>query len=323
MIRRRILLHAPLLGLAAQARAQTAGGYPNRAVSVLLGYPPGGVTDTTTRAVAERMSRELGQTLVVENRAGAATAVANTAVAQARPDGYTLLMGTSTLAINPALQPNLTPKEPMRELVPIGMVFRTAFVLHVHPSLPVRSTAELIAWAKANPGKLNFGSSGTGAVNHLSQAMFVERAGIEVVHVPYRGGAPALLDLRAGRIQAMFAAVLEALPAMQDGATRGLAISSAERLPLLPDLPPVAEALPGFNTVFWQGLFAPPGTPAPVLARLGAALRATTEDPELRARLAPHGVVLETGDAAALARTLAEETAMWGALIRDANIRPE
>ncbi|MBV1796064.1 tripartite tricarboxylate transporter substrate binding protein [Siccirubricoccus sp. G192] len=310
-----------LPGLAAQA--QTAEGYPSRAVSVLLGYPPGGVTDTTTRAVAERMSRELGQTVVVENRAGAATAVANTAVAQARPDGYTLLMGTSTLAINPALQPNLTPKEPMRELVPIGMVFRTAFVLHVHPSLPVRSTAELIAWAKANPGKLNFGSSGTGAVNHLSQAMFVERAGIEVVHVPYRGGAPALLDLRAGRIQAMFAAVLEALPAMQDGATRGLAISSAERLPLLPDLPPVAEALPGFNTVFWQGLFAPPGTPAPVLARLGAALHATTEDPELRARLAPHGVVLETGDAAALARTLAEETAMWGKLIRDAGIKPD
>ncbi|MCB4822413.1 Bug family tripartite tricarboxylate transporter substrate binding protein [Roseicella aerolata] len=322
-IRRRAALGAPLLLLPGVPRAQAPAPFPDRAITVLLGYPPGGVTDITTRAVAERMARELGVPVVVENRAGAATAVANTAAAQARPDGYTLLMGTSTLAINPGLQPNLTPKEPMRELAPIGTVFRTAFVLHVHPSLPVRSTAELIAWAKANPGKLNFGSSGTGAVNHLAQALFARRAGIEVTHVPYRGGAPALLDLRAGRIQAMFQAVLEALPVLGEGATRGLAISSAERLPLLPDLPPVAEALPGFDVVFWQGLFAPAGTPAPVLARLEAALTAVTRDADLRARMAENGVVITTGDAAALRKTLAEETVMWGDLIRDAGIKPD
>jgi tripartite-type tricarboxylate transporter receptor subunit TctC len=281
------------------------------------------VTDVTTRAVAERMGRELPVPIVVENRAGAATSIASTAVAQARPDGYTLLMGTSTLAINPALQPGLTPKEPMRELAPIGMVFRTAFLLHVHPSLPVRSTAELIAWAKANPGKLNFGSSGTGAVNHLCQALFAQRAGIEVTHVPYRGGAPALLDLRAGRIQAMFAAVLEALPAVREGATRALAISSAGRSPLVPEVPPVAEAIPGFDVVFWQGLFAPAGTPGPVLARLGAALRAATEDPALRARMAEHGVEILTGDAAALRHLLEQETRIWGDLIRTAGIRPD
>ena len=321
MLHRRAALALPFLGAAAAARAQD--GFPSRPITILSGYAPGGVTDITSRAVAERLGRALGATVVVENRVGAATAVANTAVATARPDGLTLLTGTSTLAINPALQPNLTPKEPMRELAPIGMVFRTAFVLHVHPGLPVRSTAELIAWARANPGKLDFGSSGTGAVNHLAQALFAQAAGIEVTHVPYRGGAPALLDLRAGRIQAMFQAVLEALPSLREGATRGLAISSAAPDPLLPDLPPVAAALPGFEAVFWQGLFAPAGTPAPILARLGAALAETTADASLRARMAESGVVITSGDAAVLAGVLAAETEMWGRLIREAGIRAE
>ncbi|MBL6454866.1 tripartite tricarboxylate transporter substrate binding protein [Belnapia sp. T6] len=318
---RRTLLALPALLAPRLAAGQEA--YPARAITVYSGYAPGGVTDVTSRAVAERMGVELGVPVVVENRVGAATAVANTAAAQARPDGYTLLMGTSTLAINPGLQPNLTPKEPLKDLAPIGMVFRSAFVLHVHPGVPARSTAELIAWCKANPGKLNFGSSGTGAVNHLAQALFAQRAGIEVVHVPYRGGAPALIDLRAGRIGAMFQAVLEALPALQDGATRGLAISSAAREPLLPDLPPVAETLLGFDAVFWQGLFAPAATPAPVLARLGTALRAATEDPVLRARMAQQGVAIATGDAAELRALLERETGLWGRLIREADIKAE
>jgi tripartite-type tricarboxylate transporter receptor subunit TctC len=211
----------------------------------------------------------------------------------------------------------------MRELAPIGMVFRTAFVLHVHPAVPARSTAEFIAYCRANPGRVNFGSSGTGAVNHLAQALLAARAGIEVVHVPFRGGAPALIELRAGRIQAMFSAVLEALPAVREGATRGLAISSAERNALLPDLPPVAEAVPGFEAVFWQGLFAPAGTPPPILARLGTALGAATGDAALRARMAEQGVDITSGDGAALAALLARETIMWGELIRTANIRPE
>jgi tripartite-type tricarboxylate transporter receptor subunit TctC len=261
--------------------------------------------------------------VVIENRVGAATAVANTHVAQARPDGYTLLMGTSTLAINPALQPTLTPREPMRELVPVGMVFRTAFALHVNPAVPARTTEEFIAYCRANPGRVNFGSSGTGAVNHLAQALLVARTGIDVVHVPFRGGAPALLELRAGRIQAMFQALLEALPTMREGATRGLAISSRERNALLPDLPPVADAVPGFEAVFWQALFAPAGTPEPILARLGAALRAATEDATLRARMAEQGVDIVTGDAASVRDLLARETTMWGDLIRGAQIRPE
>jgi tripartite-type tricarboxylate transporter receptor subunit TctC len=167
-MQRRALLAATLAAPALPHALRAQETWPNRSVSVLLGYPPGGVTDFGARGIVDRMGRELGQTLVVDNRPGAATAVANNAAAQARPDGYTLLMGTSTLAINPALQPNLQPRDPVAALTPIGTVFRTAFILHVHPSLPVRSTAELIAYAKANPGKVNFSSSGTGAVNHLS-----------------------------------------------------------------------------------------------------------------------------------------------------------
>lgn len=328
MAGRRMMLAAAVAGIAARgAGAQTdrRGGeaFPVRALTVLSGYTPGGVTDIASRAVAERMGRELGHPVVVENRPGAATAVANTAAAQARPDGYTLLMGTSTLAINPSLQPTLTPREPLRELAAIGMVFRTAFVLHVHPSVPAATTAEFVAYCKAEPGRVNFGSSGTGAVNHLCQALFAQRAGIEVVHVPFRGGAPALLELRQGRIQAMFQAVLEALPVLREGATRGLGISSAERSPLLPDLPPVADTLPGFDTVFWQGLFAPAGTPEPVLARLGEALRTATADPALHARMAEQGVAVQTGDAAVLRNLLARETEGWGRLIREAGIKPD
>ena len=312
-----LMLAAPGL---AQAQTET---WPSRPITLLTGFAPGGLTDVMTRLIAQRMSRELGQSIVVENRAGGATAIASTAVAQARPDGYTLLMGASSLAINPALQPNLTPREPMRELVPIGMGYRSAFVLHVHPGLPARSTADFIAYARANPGLINFGSSGTGAVNHLCLELFRAQAGIEVVHVPYRGGAPALIDLRAGRIQAMFAAALEAIPVIREGATYPIAVSSAARLPLLPDVPAVAETLPGFDAVFWQGMFAPVGTPEPVLARLGAALRATTEDADIRTRMAAQGVTAETGDAAALRRVLAEDTMKWGRLIREQNIRPE
>lgn len=320
MIERRTALG---LLLAAPGLAMAQPAWPTRPITLVTGFAPGGLTDVMTRLIANRMSRELGQPIVVENRAGGATSIASTAVARATPDGYTLLMGASSLAINPALQPNLTPREPLRELVPIGMGYRSAFVLHVHPSLPVRNVAEFIAYAKANPGRISFGSSGTGAVNHLCLELFRLRAGIEVVHVPYRGGAPALIDLRAGRIQAMFAAALEAIPAIREGATRALAVSSATRLPLLPDAPAVADALPGFDAVFWQGLFAPLGTPEPVIARLAAALRATTEDPEVRARMAEQGVAAETGDAAALRRVLVEDTETWGRLIRETGIQPE
>ena len=307
--------------LAAPALAQE--GYPSRAISVVSGYAPGGVTDIVSRAVAARMGQELGVAMVVENRVGAATAVGNTHVASARPDGHTLLMGTSTLAINPALQPNLTPREPMRELAPVGMVFRSPFVLHVHPSVPVTDMAGFIAYARANPGRMNIGSSGTGAVNHLSQALLVARTGVELVHVPFRGGAPGLIELRAGRIQGMFNAVQEAQPAVREGATRALGITSLTRAPTLPDVPPIADTVPGYEAVFWQGMFAPAGTPATIIARLEAVLAIATADAALVARMAEQGVEMVSGGADILRALLARETTGWGEVIRGANIRPE
>ena len=307
--------------LAAPALAQDA--YPSRAISVVSGYAPGGVTDIVSRAVAARMGQELGVAMVVENRVGAATAVGNAHVASARPDGHTLLMGTSTLAINPALQPNLTPREPMRELAPVGMVFRSPFVLHVHPSVPVTDMAGFIAYARANPGRMNIGSSGTGAVNHLSQALLVARTGVELVHVPFRGGAPGLIELRAGRIQGMFNAVQEAQPAVREGATRALGITSLTRAPTLPDVPPIADTVPGYEAVFWQGMFAPAGTPATIIARLEAVLAIATADAALVARMAEQGVEMVSGGADILRALLARETTGWGEVIRGANIRPE
>ena len=318
MMQRRTL---PLLALAMPAFAQDA--YPSRTISAVTGYAPGGVTDVVSRAVAARMSQELGTTIVVENRVGAATAVANTHVAQARPDGYTLLMGTSTLAINPALQPNLTPRDPARELAPVGMVFRSPFVLHVHPSLPIHNMAEFLAYARANPGRLNIGSSGTGAVNHLSQALLVARTGVELVHVPFRGGAPGLLELRAGRIQGMFNATQEAQPVVREGATRALGVTSRTRIPTLPDVPPIADTVPGYEALFWQGLFAPAGTPAPIMARLEAALRVATTDPALVSRMAEQGVEMVSGGADDLRALLARELVSWAEVIRGQNIRAE
>lgn len=306
------------------ARAQgAAANWPARPVTIVEGYPPGGVTDLASRAVAEPIARELGQPVVVDNRPGAATSVAATAVSRARPDGYTLLMGTTTLAINQTLQPNLTPKDPARELEPIGMVFRTPFILHVHPSVPARSTAELVAYAKANPGKLLFASPGTGAVSHLCLELFKARTGIDVVHVPYKGGAPAALDLRQGRVHAMFQAPQEAAATLRDGATRGLSVTVPDRVPGYPELPPISDTLPGFEVTFWQGLFAPARTPAPIIARAAAALRTATEDSTLRARLAEQGVQLVSGDAETLRRTLISDTERWGEVIRAANIQPD
>ncbi len=319
-LRRRTALFA---GLSAPLATQAQETWPSRPITLVNGYAPGGLTDISTRAIAERLSRELGQPVVVDSRPGGATSLSATAVAGARPDGYTLLMGATSLAINPALQPSLTPRDPMRELVPVGLGYRSAFVLHVHPSVPARTAAEFIAYARANPGKIDFGSSGVGAVNHLALELLRVAAVIEVNHVPYRGGAPALIDLRAGRIQAMWQAALEALPALSDNATRALAVSGTDRLVLLPAVPPMAETLPGFDATFWQGVFAPVGTPPAVLARLESALHATTTDPVLAQRLAAQGVALSSGSAEDLRRLLAAETLSWGRLIRDRGIRAE
>jgi tripartite-type tricarboxylate transporter receptor subunit TctC len=318
---RRTLLGSALALPALPAFAQ--GNWPDRPITLVEGYPPGGVTDLASRAVADPMSRNLGVPVVVENRPGAATSVAATYAARARPDGHTLVMGTTTLAINQTLQPQLTPKDPAKELDAIGMVFRTPFILHVHPSVPAKDTAELIAYCKANPGKVLFGSPGTGSVSHLCLEMFRARAGIDIVHVPYRGGAPAALDLRQGRIHVVFHAIQEAATTLADGGTRGLAVTANAPLPGYPNLPPVSNTLPGFEVFFWQGLFAPAGTPQPIITRAATALRAATDDTALRTRMSEQGVELVSGDATVLRKNLADDTRRWGDVIREGNIKLE
>ncbi|WP_207538741.1 Bug family tripartite tricarboxylate transporter substrate binding protein [Sabulicella rubraurantiaca] len=309
--------------LAATGPAAAQDNYPNRPITVVIGFTSAGLTDTMTRIIAGRMGRELGQNLVVENRPGAATSTASAYVAQARPDGYTLLMGTTSLAINPALQPNLPPRDPRQELAPVGMAYESPFLLIVRAALPIRDLAGFVAHARAHPGQIQMGSSGIGATNHLLITMLAREAGIRLEHIPYRGAAAALIDLRGGRISATWATPPDAMPLVQDGTARVLAISSHERMRTLPDIPAAMESLPGVHGTFWQGLFAPPGTPEPVLGRLGAALDTATRDPEIARRAEEGGVVMRPGDAAALRAHLASETERWSKVIRSAKIKVE
>jgi tripartite-type tricarboxylate transporter receptor subunit TctC len=318
-INRRALLAGALVAPSV-AHAQA---WPTRAVTIVVPYAPGGGADALTRAIAPLLERGLGQPVIVENRAGAGGAVGSTYVAQSRADGYTLLTGPTPLAINPALQPQLTPREPMRELAPIGPMYRNPFVLHVHPGLPANTLAEFVAYARANPGAINYGSAGVGTLNHLAGELLAYRAQVRLVHVPYRGTGPALLDLRAGRTQAMFTSLLEGGPLLQERATRPLAVTSTTRLPQLPEVPPIADTLPGYDVTFWAGLFAPAGTPEPVLAKLAEALAAATADDGLRTRFAEQGTEILGGGPAALAKLLADDTAVWARVARETNLRLE
>jgi tripartite-type tricarboxylate transporter receptor subunit TctC len=312
------------LGVAVLGRAALAqGSYPTRPVTVVIGYAPGGLTDTMSRLICERMSRELGQPVVVENRTGGATSIASAHVAQARPDGHTLLMGTTSLAINPALQPNLPPREPLRELAPVGTAYESPFLLLVNAQLPIRDLGGFLTFARANPGRLELGSSGTGAVNHLLLEMLAREAGVRLEHIPYRGAAPALTDLRAGRIAATFATPLDAVPVAQDGAGRILAVTSRRRLAAMPEVPAVAETLPNVHGTFWQGLFAPSGTPDAIIRRLAAALDTAIRDPDLGRRAADNGLVMQPGGPDAMRQLLQSETEHWSRLISAANIRAD
>ena len=325
-MRRRSLLLVLLVPAAAARRAlaqQPPDAFPNRPITISVGFPPGALSDVLTRAVGQRMAQELGQPVIVDNRPGGGTSVASGHVAQSRPDGYTLLMASNSLATNPTALPHLPPRDPQRDLAPIGLAYMSPFILVVRDDFPARSFAEFIAYAKSHPGRVNFASSGIGAVNHLAIELLQKAAGVAFEHVPYRGGAPALLDLRAGRVQAFLATVLDAGPLIREGVLRALATTTARRLEQMPDLPAMAETLPGYEAVYWQGLFAPAGTPEPVVQRLSAALHAATGDRELRAAMRARGVELLSGGPAELRDYLGREIKTWGRLFREANIRLE
>ena len=310
------------LGSQSEAFAQTEA-YPSRVIRLVSPFPPAGAADLLSRALAEEIAPALGQNVIVENRAGAGGRVGTESVVRAQPDGYTLLMASqATNAINPALY-NLN-FDPAKDLVPVAPVASVASVLVVHPSVRANTLQELLAFAKAEPGKLTFGSAGIGGATHLAMELLKNLANVDLVHVPYRGTAPAMTDVLGGRLSMMFDTVPTAIPHIQSGGVRALAVSTPQRHPVLPDVPTVAEAgVPGYDAVGWYGVFAPASTPEPIIARLSSIIKAALEKPEFRARLTAQGVDPLPGGPAEFKTFVAKDRARWTDVIRAANIKVE
>ena len=312
-----------LLGLAAPVAAG-AQDYPTRPVTLVVPFPTGGSTTLVARIVADRMSPTLGQSIVVENRGGAGGTVGARSVARSAPDGYTILLGyTGTLAIGPTMYPNAG-FDPRRDFAPIGRIGLAPAALVVHPSLPVHSVGELITYAKAHPGELNYGSAGIGTVGHLAGAYLASTAGLNLVHVPYRGTGPALTDLLGGHIPMMFSPIPSVIGHVGNGALRALAVTSAERSRLLPDLPTVAEAaLPGYEAALRYGLVAPTATPPAIITRLNAELNAALAIDEVRQRIVNAGAEPVGGTPEDYAGIIDREETMWASLIKSIGLRVE
>jgi tripartite-type tricarboxylate transporter receptor subunit TctC len=313
------LLLAMLVSQAALAQA-----WPNRPVRLLVPFAAGaGINDIMARLVGQHLGAGLGQPAVIENRAGAGGIAGTDAAAKAAPDGYTFLMTNVSLVTSAYLYPKL-PYDPQKDFVPVTLVATSPLMLVVHPSVAARSVQELVALAKANPGRLNFGSGGVGSTPHLSVELFKSAAGIDAVHVPYKGGAPALNDLVAGQISFMIENVPGTLPFVKGGKLRALAITSAQRSPLEPALPTMAESgVPGYEVVGWQGLFAVAGTPPETVARLQAEVAKVLRLPEVRERLAALGAEPVGSTPDEFGAFIRAETTRWGRIIREKGIRSE
>ncbi|MBR0672816.1 Bug family tripartite tricarboxylate transporter substrate binding protein [Neoroseomonas soli] len=318
MITRRGLAALPLLAtLPRPAAAQGGEWTPNRPVRIVVGFAAGGATDISTRTIQPKLQSLLGQPIVVDNRPGAGGNLATETVVRAPADGTTLLMGTiGALAINPTLYQNL-PFNPQTDLTPIAMAGSVLNVLVVPADRPWRNVADLIAAARARPDTLSYGSSGVGGAGHLAGALLDRMAEVRTIHVPYRGGGPLMTDLLSGKTDFAFSTAPTALPQVEAGRLRALAVVTPRRSALLPDLPTVADTLPGYEVANWYALVGPKALPGNIVARLNAAMRETMEDPEVRANLARHGVEPLPGSPAELARFIREETAKWASIVRE------
>ena len=308
-----------VLGLAGGASAQD---YPNRAIKMVVPAPPGGGTDILGRIVAGGISSALGQPVVVDNRGGASGMIAADAVLKAPADGYTLFMVYSgVLTVNHALFPKIS-YDPFKDFVPVANFAQVPNVLIVHPSVPVKSVSELIKLAKGNPGKLNYASSGNGVSNHLSMELFKQMADIKMVHVPYKGGAPAMTDLLGGQVQLMFNNLVEVTPHVKAGRVRALAVATADRTPAMPELPTVAESgLPGYETSLWYGVVAAAGIPPAIVSRLNEAIRNLQKQPDVKARLASMGAEPVSMTPAEFGAMIKREGEKWGRVVREAGIK--
>jgi tripartite-type tricarboxylate transporter receptor subunit TctC len=316
----RILL--ALVLAASQALAQT---YPARPVRVMVGFAPGGPNDIIARAYSARLAETLAQPFVIENRTGAAGNLAAEAVARAAPDGYTLMLGsTGTNAVNPSLYASL-PFDAVRDLAPVSIVATSPSALAVHPKVAAHSVRELIALAKAQPGKLTYASAGSGSSQHLSAELFKRAAGVDIVHVPYKGAAPGITDLLAGQVDMSFAPVANVVPYAKSGKLRLLAVTGASRSAFAPGVPTVAESgLPGFDVITWYAVFATAGTPAVVVDRLNSELRKIAQSPQLKEQLAGLGIDAAASASPAEARAYRDaEVERWGKLVRALGVKAE
>ena len=303
------------LALPAVARVARAQGYPSRSIRLILGYPPGGSADITARLTAQWLGERLGQQVIVESRAGGGTNIATEAVINAPPDGYTLLLVAPANAINATLYEKMNHVF-LRDIMPISGLIRFPNVVVVNPDVPVKSIPELIAYAKANPGKLNMASSGNGSTIHVSGELFKMMTGVNMIHVPYRGGALALTDMIGGQVQVMFDNIPTAMEHVRSGKLRGLAVTGAGRSETLPDLPTVADFVPGYEATSWYGLGAPKGTPAEIIEKLNREVNAILADPKTKARFAELGASLLPGSAADFGKLVADETEKWGKVVK-------
>jgi tripartite-type tricarboxylate transporter receptor subunit TctC len=317
MLRTTLSAFAGLVLLAWAAPAAPAADYPTRPVTLVVAFPPGGASDVLARILGRKLEQVLAQPFVIDNRPGAGGNVAAEAVAHAAPDGYTLLAGNNAiLATNAALYKKIN-FDPVADFAPVGLVGSQANILVVNPGLPVKSMAELIALARANPGKLNFASSGHGLAAHLAGELFKAEAKIDIVHVPYKGAAPALQDVIAGHVQMMFATASSVVPHIRDGKVRPLAVATLKRTAVLPDIPTMDElGLKGFDATTWHGLVAPARTPSDVVVALNRALRATLEDAGVKKSLGDLGVDIIGGTPEEFAAYIKSEIPKWTAIIK-------
>jgi tripartite-type tricarboxylate transporter receptor subunit TctC len=313
---------AGAVALPAISRIAKADTYPSRPVHLIVPQAPASSTDIHARLIGQWLSDHLGQAFIVDDRPGAGGNVGTESVVRATPDGYTLLTVNSQNAISPSLYPDLSFNF-IRDIVPISQVSLAPLIMEVHPSVPATTVPEFIAYAKANPGKINMASAGVGGPQHLAGELFKAMTGLNLIHVPYRGSTPAITDMLAGQVQLMFDVTPTALPQVRAGKLRALAVTTKTRIDALPDLPPVADYLPGYEAEGWLGVGAPAGTPSDIIDALNKQINAGLADDKIKTRLAEIGTVVRGGSPADFGKFIADETAKWGKVIRDAGIKPD
>jgi tripartite-type tricarboxylate transporter receptor subunit TctC len=315
-------LAAGAAALPAASRIARAQAYPSRPARIVVPFAPGGSTDIIARLIGQWLSERLGQQFVIENRPGAGSNIGTEVVVNAPPDGYTLLLVGASSAINATLYEKLSFNF-LRDIAPVSGIISIPFIMAVNPSFPAKTVSEFIAYARANPGKVNMASGGNGTAGHLSGELFKMMAGINMVHVPYRGEAPALTDMLGGQVQAMFGTMPASIEYVRAGKLRPLAVTSARRSELLPDLPTVGDFVPGYETSAWQGIGAPKNTPAEIINKLNKEINAGLADPKIKTRVADMGGTVLAGSPADFGKLIADETEKWGKVVKFSGAKPD